>query len=122
MKFLNIKINEKSTGVFLIELAGPLDTYTHTEFDHRIEPILLPSARAIVLDMGKVDYVSSMGIGSIFKVRKFAKENNINVAMVNIQPQVKRVFDTVQAMPQEAIFKDLKEIDAYLDQIQKNNK
>lgn len=119
MKFLDIKINEKSTGVFLIELAGPLDTYTHVEFDEKMESIFLPSVKAILLEMGKVDYVSSMGIGSIFKIRKFAKEHNAQFAIANLQPQIKRIFDTVQAMPQEAIFKSLEEMDAYLDQIQK---
>ena len=122
MKFLNIKFNEKSTGVFLIELVGPLDTYTHAIFDFRMESILLPSTKALILDMGGVDYVSSMGIGSIFKIRKFAKENKIEIAIVNIQPQVKKVFDTVQAIPQEAVFESLNEIDAYLNQIQKDKK
>ena len=84
--------------------------------------ILLASRKAIILDMRGVDYVSSMGIGSIFKIRKFAKENKIEIATVNIQPQVKKVFDTVQAMPQEAIFESLNEIDAYLDRIQKDKK
>jgi anti-sigma B factor antagonist len=119
VKILNIKINEKSTGVFIVELAGPLDTYTHELFNYKMETILLPSTKVIVLDMAGVDYISSMGIGSIFKIRKFAKDSNMEFAIVNLQPQVERVFNTVQAMPKEAIFSSLSEIDAYLDQIQK---
>ena len=122
MKLLNIKLNEKSTGVFLVELAGPLDSFTHSIFDDKMRAILVPSTRGIVLDMKGVDYVSSMGIGSIFKVRNFMKGNRAEVAMINIQPRVQKVFDTVQAMPKEAIFESLSEFDAYLDQIQKDKK
>jgi anti-sigma B factor antagonist len=122
MKPLHIKINEKSTGVFLVDLAGPLDTYTHETFDYQMEAVLLPSTRALALDMAGVDYVSSMGIGSIFKIRKFAKDHKVEFAIVNLQSQVKKVFDTVQAMPQEAIFSSIGELDAYLDQIQKDKK
>jgi len=119
MKVLNIKINEKSTGVFVVDLAGPLDTYTHETFDYQMEAVLKTSTKAIILNMTGVDYVSSMGVGSIFKVRKYAKDHNIDVGVANVQPSVKKVFDAVQAMPKEAIFTSLAEIDAYLDEIQR---
>jgi anti-sigma B factor antagonist len=119
MKVLHVKINEKSTGVFMVDLSGPIDTYTHELFNHQIEAILVPSTKAIALNMAGVDYVSSMGIGSIFKIRQFAKTNTTTFAIVNLQPQVKKVFDTVQAMPKEAVFSNIAELDAYLDRIQK---
>ncbi len=118
---MNIKVKEMSTGVFMVELFGPLDTYNHEIFNMKMESLETASAKAIILDMAGVDYISSMGIGSIFKVRKYAKENKVEFAVLNLQPQVKKVFDAVQAMPKEAIFSSMEEIDAYLDHLQKDN-
>ena len=122
MAALDIKIREKSTGVFTVVLTGPIDSATHPFFDEGINKILNTATHAIALDMKGVNYVSSMGIGSIFKVRKFAKENNVHLVIVNLQPQVKKVFDTVQAMPPEAIFSSIAELDEYLKDIQNKAK
>lgn len=117
MKTLDIKINEKSTGVFYIQLKGPIDTYTHEQFNERMDAILANPVRSIGLDMEGVDYVSSMGIGSIFRIRKFAREHNVKFAMVNVQSKVQKVFDTVQAMPSGGIFKSFEEMDQYLESL-----
>ena len=116
---LRIKVAEKEGGLFTLTLTGPLDAATYAQFERVLAPIMVATTKAIVLDMDGVDYISSMGIGSIFKVRNFAKDKNAKFVMVNLQPPVKKVFDTVQAMPPEAIFSSLEEIDAYLSDIQK---
>ena len=122
MNKLKIGIEELYQGVFTVKLDGPIDTYTHETFDFYIERILQPSTLHIILDMHKVNYISSMGVGSLFKIRKFANQHEIKFAIVGLQPQVKNVLDTVQAMPAEAIFKDIKEMDEYLNEIQKKAK
>lgn len=38
--------------------------------------------------------------------------------VVKIQPQVRRVFDILKAMPDTSIFKDDEELDNYLEYIQ----
>ena len=42
--------------------------------------------------------------------------------MINLREQIKKVLDTVQAMPQEAIFGSIEELDEYLDSLQKEDK
>jgi len=119
MDALKIEVTEKSQAVFTVKLDGPIDTSTHENFDYYLEKILKPSTKNIILDMQKVNYISSMGVGSLFKIRKFTKQHNIKFLIVGLQPQVKKVLDAVQAMPAEAIFRDIQEMDEYLDQLQK---
>ena len=122
METLQIKIVKKSDFVFLVELYGPMDSYTVPQFEERMAPIMQPGTKAIILEMKGVKYMSSMGIGAIFKLRQFADTNRARFAMVNLQPPVQKVMETVDALPQEAVFKSLKELDEYLDQLQKKTK
>jgi hypothetical protein len=39
--------------------------------------------------------------------------------MVNLQPQIKKVFDIAQALPGEAVFSSVEEADEYFDAMQK---
>ena len=107
---LKVDILEKLGGVFAVMLTGPLDSETYQHFDYSLEEILIPSTRAIILDMRGVNYISSMGISSIFGLRKKARDNNFELMMVNLQPKVKKILDTVQAMPPEAIFNSIEEL------------
>jgi len=122
MNALKVAIKEKFLGVFTVKLDGPIDTYTHETFDHYVDKILKPSTKNIILDMQKVNYISSMGVGSLFKIRKFANQHAIKFLIAGLQPQVKKVLDTVQAMPAEAVFNHIKEMDEYLDELQKKSK
>jgi len=122
MAGLSVKIIEKASGIFSVTITGPLDTETSPQFDYHLEKILIPSTRAIALDMQGVDYISSMGIGAIFRMRKIAQENDFKITMVNLQPQIRKILDTVQAMPQEAIFSSIEELEEYLTVLQKKSK
>ena len=120
MAGLKVDILEKLGGVFEVMLTGPLDSETQYHFDYFLEEISIPSTKAIILDMGGVNYISSMGISSIFGVRKKARENNFKLMMVNLQPKVKEILDTVRAMPTEAIFNSIKELEESLQTRPKN--
>ena len=52
-----------------------------------------------------------MGVGSLFKIRKYAKQFNMKFLLVGLQIQVKKVLDTVQALPSDSVFKNIKELE-----------
>ena len=115
---LTIDIGKRDSGVFTVSLGGPLDTATYLEFEKAIAPILSPSTKAIVLNMQGVNYISSLGLGAIFKVANAVHKNQGAVLITDLQPQIKKVFDTVKALP-ESIFRSIEEADEYLNEIQK---
>ena len=113
-----VTIEKKDTGVFMVKLSGPLDTETHLVFEGEIKNILVDSTKAVILNMEGVNYISSMGIGSLFKLSNAMKKLKGSLLLINLQPQIKKVLDTVKAMP-EAIFTSVEEADNYLNEIQK---
>ena len=113
-----VVINRREPGIFSVTLFGPLDSVTHVKFEKEITPLLIPSTKAIILNMDGVDYMSSLGIGSFFKVSNYMNRNNGSLLMTNLQPQIKKLLETVKALP-PSVFKSIEEADEYINEIQR---
>jgi len=121
---MSLKINsEKKPGdVFVFTLNGSIDSDTYKELDDRISPVLNSGAKVVIFDMDGVEYVSSMGLNTIFKIQRTLDKSSGTFMMTNIQPQVKKVFEIVKALPSMKIFESIEEADAYLYKIQSEEK
>jgi anti-anti-sigma factor len=102
-----------------IALEGKLDTTTSPQFDEEIAPALSSGATVMVLDMTNLSYISSAGLRSVFKARKAMEARNGTLLLVNVQPQVQKVFDIVKALPAQSVFKSVVDLDQYLDYMQR---
>ena len=74
--------------------------------------------KAIVFDLSGLTYISSAGLGALFRAQKAMKARSGEALMVNPQSQVQKVFDIVKAVDVRAIFRDVAELDEYLDEMQ----
>ena len=101
-------------------LAGQLDTHTYQRADAELEPVLAdPAVNLLVLDPTDLDYISSAGLRTVFRARKALGARGGKVLVANPQPQIRKVFDLVKAVPFSEIFSSMAEADAYLDAMQK---
>jgi anti-anti-sigma factor len=101
-------------------LAGHLDTHTYQRADSELEPVLAdPSVNLLVLDLSELEYISSAGLRTVFRARKSLGSRGGKVLVANPQPQIRKVFDLVKAVPFSEIFSSTAEADAYLDAMQK---
>jgi anti-anti-sigma factor len=116
---LTVDIKKREQGAYVIAPVGRLDTLTHLEFEKQIAPYLTADTKALVLDMAQVNYISSAGLRVIFKAWKMMTAFKHSFVMTNLQPQIEQVFNIMSALPKEAVFADMAEVDAYLDRIQK---
>ena len=115
---LKVVTNLREPGIFSVTLFGPIDATTHVHFEHEIQPLLITSTKAIILNMDGVDYMSSLGIGALFKVKNFLGKNNGTLLLTNLQPQIKKLLDTVKALP-PSVFESIEEADEYINEIQR---
>ncbi len=115
---LTVTMAQKENG-HIIVISGALDTDTYKDFEKKVTPIIEESPGRVVIDMRGISYVSSMGIGILIKTRKVVEENGGAFAMTNLQPQIKKVFDVVKALPGVSVFKNVEEADDYFDKVQR---
>ena len=116
---LSVKIDRKAEGAMLVSLSGRIDSDTYTKLDSEIKPILVPTTKVIILDMSEVSYVSSAGLAVIFQMKKYVEGRSGSFIIASLQPQVKKVFEVIKALPAENVFENQEEIDRYLDMIQR---
>ena len=119
---LKVTVEDKGQGAYAIRPEGSIDANTFSILGLEVEEIMKKSPRMIIFDMANVNYVSSAGVGVVLLAEQDLKPNNGKVLMVNLQPQIKKVFDIVKALPDQQIFKSIEEMDEYLNEIQRKVK
>jgi anti-sigma B factor antagonist len=119
---LKVTVEDKGQGAYAIRPVGSIDANTFSILGLEVEEIMKKSPRMIIFDMANVNYVSSAGVGVVLLAEQDLKPNNGKVLMVNLQPQIRKVFDIVKALPDQQIFKSIEEMDEYLKEIQRKVK
>ncbi|WP_295910088.1 STAS domain-containing protein [uncultured Xanthomonas sp.] len=119
MTTLSLQIDPAQDKRQRLTLSGRLDTHTYQALDEALAPLLATPITTLVLDLSHLDYISSAGIRSIFKARKVLAAREGRVLVVNPQPQIRKVFDVVKAVPLNEIFTSVQELDEYLDEMQR---
>lgn len=116
---LNVIVTSRKTGVYIVKPEGRLDTETYLVLDEKIESLLETATRVLILDMSGLDYISSAGVRVVFKAKKSLNESGGEFMMTNLKPQIRKVFEIINALPTISIFKNIDEADAYLDAMQR---
>ena len=119
---LNVTTRTKEKGIFTICPQGSITANTFMVLAVEVDAILKQSPKLIIFDMKDVDYISSAGVTTVLEAEKSMKERGGRVLMVLLQPSVRKVFDLVQILPQQRIFKSIEELDNYLMEIQRELK
>ena len=115
---LKIQIKKRSGNHYLVDLDGRLDGETWQRCQEELQPIFKKNPSAVTFDLADLDFISSMGIRVILITRKAVEVTGGKVFMVNLQPQIAKVFEITAALPKERIFESVDEADRYFASIQ----
>ncbi len=105
----------------VVHVGGRLDAMTFGEFDQAMLELLprVAEGGTVVVDLAALEYISSAGLRSFARIRKSMRAHNGHTLLLNPQPQVRKVFDIVKAVPVSEVFASTQELDAYLDRMQR---
>jgi len=115
---LNIETKLKAPGIYVLFLHGWLDGETHKKLDEKVVEILRESPKILIFNMEQLDYISSAGLRVIYKTRKALKSSGGSLLFVKLKPQIKKVFEIIDALPSLNVFSGVQELDDYLDAMQ----
>lgn len=105
--------------MFELVLSGRIDSISADRLEDTLAPILAHSPRAVALNMAEVSYISSRGLGVIISTIKRLRASGGKLAMTELQPPVRKVFEIAAALPEESVFASQEEADRYFDAIQR---
>jgi anti-anti-sigma factor len=115
----DVHIVPREEGSYLVSLNGHLDSKTAESFEAKLFSILSPAAKLLIFDMSNLAYISSMGIRLIFKAEKALEINGGKVLMVNVQPQIQKIFKIAAVFSKYQILKTVEEAETFSTEMRK---
>ena len=114
---IKVVITQKR-GAWVVDIDGRLDNQTWSQCEQKLAPLFEAKPASVTLDLAGLEYISSMGIRTIMKVRKAVEGAGGKVVLAEMQPQIAKVFEITAALPKERIFASIEEADRYFTTIQ----
>ena len=103
----------------VVSPIGSINASTYIILEEKVDKILENPPDVIIFDMEFADYISSAGIRVLLKTKKAMKAVNGRIVFMKLQPQIQKVFDILKAIPTLKVFANIRELDQYLDSMQK---
>ncbi|MGE8722424.1 STAS domain-containing protein [Leptospira terpstrae] len=88
---MELKLN--TTGkIKTIEIAGKFDIESTEEFESIFAKLIEPNPSIVSIDMSRLDYIDSSGIGSPIKSLNSLKNKKGKLILVGMKPMIQNVF------------------------------
>jgi anti-anti-sigma factor len=97
------------SGITVFELIGELDMYTLPRAQEIVDMLIEQEKYNILIDLSKLEYVDSSGIGFFTATLKVLRDHNGDLKIVNLHPYIKRLFDLIHLDYFISIYEDLDE-------------
>jgi anti-sigma B factor antagonist len=89
-----MEIIEKKLGLVQIVCpCGRLDAFASSELEKKLTPLADTAKVALIINLEKLEYISSSGLRIILTGLKKAKKGEGDIRLACLQPYVKEVFD-----------------------------
>lgn len=116
---LNVRVDDGPLAGKTLVLEGRLDNDSVGVLDEALDPVLDSDAKVVVFELSGLEYITSAGLRSIFRAQKAMSARAGKALLVNPTPQVSKVLEIVKIPELGVIFKNIQELDSYLDAMQK---
>lgn len=79
--------------IHLLRVSGQLDALTSADYEQRLNQLIAAGARRLILDLGALTYISSAGLRALLATSRSLMAQNGAAVYVNLQPNVREVFE-----------------------------
>jgi anti-anti-sigma factor len=94
MADLSIQVRE-ADGVAVLQPEGYINAHTVRMFESALEKLVADGRFTILLECKALSYISSAGLGAIMGLIETVRENEGDILLCNLQPNVHTIFDTL---------------------------
>lgn len=83
-------------NIWLILPEGDMDIYTSAEFKDQVLKNFDEQKADLLLDGESLEYIDSTGLGALIGILKKVKENEHNIYLTNIKPNIRKLFSITE--------------------------
>ena len=116
---LNVRVEDGRSQTKTLVLEGRLDNDSVGALDEALDTVLASAVQVVVFDLTALEYITSAGLRSIFRAQKAMNAKSGKALLLNPTPQVKKVLDIVKVPELGVLFRNVAELDDFLDAMQK---
>ncbi|OQY34035.1 MAG: anti-sigma F factor antagonist [Spirochaetaceae bacterium 4572_59] len=99
----------KSGNIYIIDIEGEMDLYSAFKLKELIGKMLEKNISLYIINMEKVEYIDSSGIGALIYVSSALKKKNARLIISNVHGSVKKVIELTKLtgyFPMEETLRD----------------
>jgi anti-sigma B factor antagonist len=89
--YLSVVI-ENEPGAAVLTVSGELDMASSPELDHAIERVESAPQEAIIVDLGKLEFMDVAGLRVLLEAHERAAQRGARLYLVNVRSGVRRLF------------------------------
>jgi anti-anti-sigma factor len=87
---------ERIDDIVVLRVQGLVDSGTSQQMEERLDQLVGEGVVKIIVDLGKVDYISSAGWGIFVGEIKGVRQKNGDIKLASMRPDVREVFDLLE--------------------------
>jgi len=98
MKGIDVYVEEapQNRGVSILRVSGYVDTTTSPDLERRLQALLREKRYHVVVDLARVEYISSAGWGIFISEIREIREHGGDLKLSGMAPDVREVFDLLE--------------------------
>ena len=98
MKGIDVFVEEapRNRGVSILRVSGYVDTTTSPDLERRLQALLREKRYHVVVDLARVEYISSAGWGIFISEIREIREHGGDLKLAGMAPDVREVFDLLE--------------------------
>ena len=105
----------------MVTIEGRLDGNTVSQCESSIKEKVSSDTKFMTFDLGKLEFISSMGIRLLLIYRRVMESRGGKILMVKLPPPIKKVIDIANVLPSWGIFESIADADAYFEKMQQES-
>lgn len=106
---MKTETNQLENGFLLVKIVGEVDVYTSIDLKKDLGKLVDAEQNKIIIDLLKVNYMDSSGLGVLVALLKQIKKKNGELKLVNLPISVKKIFDLTRLTKFFDIYETLEE-------------
>ena len=110
---------KKYSATYIIKFVGDMDLYSSFELKDVVAKMIAKDIKNYVVDLAKVDYIDSSGIGVLIHIYSNIKKSNRILKISNVHGSVEKVIKLTKLSQYFPIVGSVKEALLQIEQIRK---
>ena len=104
---MNIDTEQLAGNILKISLSGRMDVTGIQQIDRKVADLTAPPCRAVIVELSKVDFLTSVGIRMLLIVAKGLHGRGGKMVLLNPNPVVTRILELSGIDMTMGVFRDV---------------